>query len=146
MFIKRKDWEEKCDSNRKLLRDKTEKDQIIVSLHEELNEAEKNIVQIESDRYNTVQTVGLYKNRVDDLNKQLDALLKTNQNLVDWVNKIITEVGVYDVKTKDHITIPIYKNPIKAMYGTPDEIKENMKEFVQTEEIVIPEIRFVRMK
>jgi hypothetical protein len=32
------------------------------------------------------------------------------------------------------------------MYGTSEEISNNLKDFVQTEEIIIPEIRFVRMK
>lgn len=146
MWIKRKEWEEKCDSNRKLLRDKTEKDQIISGLHEQLNDSEKQIAQIESDRMNTIQMAGLYKERMDDVIKQNDVLMKSNQNLIEWINKIINEVGIYNVEDRRTITIPIYRNPVKAMYGTSEEISNNLKDFVQTEEIIIPEIRFVRMK
>lgn len=146
MWIKRKEWDEKCDSNRKLLRDKTEKDQIIASLHEELNNAEKHAMQLESGRYNTIQMAELYKERMDDVIKQNDVLMKSNQNLIEWINKIINEVGVYNVEDRRTITIPIYRNPVKAMYGTSKEISDNLKEFVETEEIIIPEIRFVRMK
>lgn len=146
MFIKRKEWEEKCDSNKKLLRDKIEKDQIITSLHEELNDAEKHAIQIENDRINTAQMAGLYKERMDDVIKQNDVLMKSNQKLIEWINKIINEVGIYNVEDRRTVTIPIYKNPIKAMYGTSKEISNNLKDFVQTEEIIIPEIRFVRMK
>lgn len=146
MWIKRKEWEDKCDTNKKLLRDKTEKDQIITSLHEELNDAEKHAMQIESDRINTVQMAGLYKERMDDVIKQNDVLMKSNQKLIEWINKIINEVGVYNVEDRRTVTIPIYRNPVKAMYGTSEEISNNLKDFVQTEEIIIPEIRFVRMK
>ncbi len=146
MWIKRKEWEDKCDSNKKLLRDKTEKDQIITSLHEELNNAEKHAIQLENDRYNTAQMAGLYKERMDDVIKQNDVLMKSNQKLIEWINKIINEVGIYNVEDRRTITIPIYRNPVKAMYGTSEEISNNLKDFVQTEEIIIPEIRFVRMK
>ena len=146
MWIKRKEWEDKCDTNKKLLRDKTEKDQIITSLHEELNNAEKHAMQLENDRYNTAQMAGLYKERMDDVIKQNDVLMKSNQKLIEWINKIINEVGVYNVEDRRTVTIPIYRNPVQAMYGTSEEISNNLKDFVQTEEIIIPEIRFVRMK
>ena len=115
-------------------------------MHEELNNAEKHAMQLESDRYNTAQMAGLYKERMDDVIKQNDVLMKSNQKLIEWINKIINEVGIYNVEDRRTITIPIYKNPVKAMYCTSEDISNNLKEFVQTEEIIIPEIRFVRMK
>lgn len=146
MWIRKQEWEEKNDSNRKLLRDKTEKDQIISNLHEELNEKNKCILEIQGEKNNSIQIAGLYKSRLDELTKQFDVVMKSNRDLVDWVNKIITEVGVYDANMKEHVTIPFYRNPVKAMYGSVEEIKEKMNDFVQTEEIIIPEIRFVRLK
>ena len=47
MFISRREWEEKCDTNRALLKDKTEKDQKIEELKYQLDNAEKHAMQLQ---------------------------------------------------------------------------------------------------
>ena len=75
-----------------------------------------------------------------------DILMTANQKLTDWVNKIINEVGIYAVEDRRTVTIPICKNPRRVIAGKWDDIKDGMPEFLSQEEIIIPEIRFIRMK
>jgi hypothetical protein len=124
MIISRREWEEKCDSNRALLKDKAEKTEL---------KHKDNIIDIQK------QSIKTYKN-------DNDILMTANQKLTDWVNKIINEVGIYEVEDRRTVTIPICKNPRRVIAGKWDDIKDGMPEFLSQEEIIIPEIRFIRMK
>lgn len=146
MWISRKEWEEKCDTNRALLKNKAEKDDIIEQLKITIQNNEKHIIQLVEDAKSKSNVIDIQKERIDSLNKDNDTLMKANQRLTEWINKIINEVGIYDVHDRRTINIPIYRNPVKAMSGNYGEIMKEMPNFLNSEEVIIPEIRFIRMK
>ena len=146
MFISKREWEEKCDTNRALLKDKTEKDQKIEELKYQLDNAEKHAMQLQEELKHKNNIEEIQKDRIKNLNNDNDILMKANQRLTDWINKIINEVGIYEVHDRRTITIPICKNPVKATFGKIDDIKASMEGFISQEEIIIPEIKFIRMK
>ena len=66
------------------------------------------------------------------------------KKLIDWIFKMIEKVGVYEVNSSQRITIPMYKpDSIKAAYN--DNIRPINPGYLHQEEIIIPEIRFVKM-
>lgn len=146
MWISRKEWEEKCDSNRELLKDKAEKIDLIEKLNMELIDIENALNMAKEDVKYKENMNNVLKERLDAFDKDNSILMDANQKLIDWVNKMINEVGVYEVKDKHSITIPVYKNPVKTYSGKMENLKEQLPDFMNQEEIIIPEIRFVRMK
>lgn len=146
MFISRREWEDKCDSNRALLKDKAEKAEIIEELRFQLENAEKHNMQMQEELKLKDALIEIQKERLENYNKNNDILMTANQKLIDWINKMINEVGVYEVHDRHSVTIPIYKNPVKAYSGNFNDFKEQLPDFMNQEEILIPEIRFVRMK
>lgn len=147
MFISRREWEDKCDENRKLLANKAEKEILIEELKGEINRLEKHNIALQEELQHKDQTLNFQRERVTDLGKDNNLLMTANQNLTDWVSKIINEVGIYDVEDKKSVVIPIYRKNRRVTASTNlEEFKSNVGEFLNTEEIIIPEIRFVRMK
>lgn len=86
-----------------------------------------------------------YINQVKSTNQLLNEnnnLQKENQKLIEWIEKIINEIGV---QTKDAykgqiITIPYYER-IRAHYIEGDYDNASM----QQKDIIIPSIRFSRV-
>ena len=146
MFISRREWEEKCDSNRALLKDKTEKAEIIEKMNILIEEARVKIARLEEELKHKDNIIDIQKQSIETYKNDNDILMTANQKLTDWVNKIINEVGIYEVEDRRTVTIPICKNPRKVIAGKWDDIKDGMPEFLSQEEIIIPEIRFIRMK
>lgn len=146
MIISRREWEEKCDSNRALLKDKAEKTELIEKFEKMMEEARVKIARLEEELKHKNVVVDIQKQSIETYKNDNDILMTANRNLTDWVNKIINEVGIYEVEDRRSITIPICKNPRRVMVGKWDDIKDGMPEFLSQEEIIIPEIRFVRMK
>lgn len=146
MFISRREWEEKCDLNRALLKDKAEKTDLIENQKILLDEARIKITRLEEELKHKDDIINIQKKRIDTANKDYDILMTANQKLTDWVNKIINEVGIYEVHDRRSITIPIMKVDRRAVAGKLSDINDILPEFIAQEEIVIPEIRFVRMK
>lgn len=146
MFVSKKEWEEMCNSNRALLKDKTEKSEIIDNLNILSEEARVKIARLEEESKHKDNIINIQRERIDTANKDYNILLEANQKLTEWVNKIINEVGIYEVQDRRSIAIPICKNPVKTAFGKIDDIKTGMEEFMSQEEIIIPEIRFIKMK
>lgn len=146
MFISRREWEEKCDSNRALLKDKAEKAELIEKMNTLMEEARVKIARLEEELKHKDNVIDIQKQSIETYKNDNDILMTANQKLTDWVNKIINEVGIYEVEDKRTVTIPIYKNPRRVIAGKWDDIKDGMPEFLSQEEIIIPEIRFIRMK
>lgn len=146
MFIRRNEWENKCDTNRALLKDKEEKLEIIDMLTQQNVSYEKQIIQLHEELKHKDEIIKIQRERIDTSNKDYDILLKTNQKLTDWINKMINEVGVYEVHDRHSVIIPIYKNPVRVYSGNVNDFKEQLPDFMNQEEILIPEIRFVRTK
>ena len=146
MIISRREWEEKCDSNRALLKDKAEKTELIEKFEKMMEEARVKIARLEEELKHKDNIIDIQKQSIKTYKNDNDILMTANQNLTDWVNKIINEVGIYEVEDRRSITIPICKNPHRVMAGKWDDIKDEMPGFLSQEEIIIPEIRFIRMK
>ena len=146
MFISRREWEEKCDSNRALLKDKAEKAELIENMNKLIEESRVKIARLEEELKHKDNVINIQKQSIETYKNDNDILITANQKLTDWVNKIINEVGIYEVEDRRSVTIPICRNPRKVMAGKWDDIKNGMPEFLSQEEIIIPEIRFVRMK
>ena len=146
MIISRREWEEKCDSNRALLKDKAEKTELIEKFEKMMEEARVKIARLEEELKHKDNVIDIQKQSIETYRNDNDILMTANRNLTDWVNKIINEVGIYEVEDRRSVTIPICRNPRRVMAGKWDDIKDGMPEFLSQEEIIIPEIRFVRMK
>ena len=146
MIISRREWEEKCDSNRALLKDKAEKTELIEKFEKMMEEARVKIARLEEELKHKDVVIDIQKQSIETYKNDNDTLMTANQKLTDWVNKIINEVGIYEVEDRRTVTIPICKNPRRVIAGKWDDIKDGMPEFLSQEEIIIPEIRFVRMK
>lgn len=146
MFISRGEWEEKCDSNRALLKDKAEKAELIENMNKLIEESRVKIARLEEELRHKDNVIDIQKQSIETYKNDNDILMTANQKLTDWVNKIINEVGIYEVEDKRTVTIPICKNPRRVIAGKWDDIKDGMPEFLSQEEIIIPEIRFIRMK
>ena len=146
MFISRREWEEKCDSNRALLKDKAEKAELIENMNKLIEESRVKIARLEEELKHKDNIINIQKQSIETYKNDNDILMTANQKLTDWVNKIINEVGIYEVEDRRTVTIPICKNPRRVIAGKWDDIKEGMPEFLSQEEIIIPEIRFIRMK
>lgn len=146
MFISRREWEEKCDSNRALLKDKAEKSELIENMNKLIEESRVKIARLEEELKHKDNVIDIQKQSIETYKNDNDILMTANQKLTDWVNKIINEVGIYEVEDRRTVTIPICKNPRRVIAGKWDDIKNGMPEFLSQEEIIIPEIRFIRMK
>lgn len=146
MFISRREWEEKCDSNRALLKDKAEKSELIENMNKLIEESRVKIARLEEELKHKDNVIDIQKQSIETYKNDNDILMTANQKLTDWVNKIINEVGIYEVEDRRTVTIPICKNPHRVIAGKWDDIKDGMPEFLSQEEIIIPEIRFIRMK
>lgn len=146
MIISRREWEEKCDSNRALLKDKAEKTELIEKFEKMMEEARVKIARLEEELKHKDSVIDIQKQSIETYKNDNDILMTANRNLTDWVNKIINEVGIYEVEDRRSVTIPICRNPHRVIAGKWDDIKDGMPEFLSQEEIIIPEIRFIRMK
>lgn len=77
-----------------------------------------------------------------DLQKQISTLINTNQKLNNWVDKILNEVGIQELHERTGVTIPVYtENPVRAY----DNNQFNNEDFLRRKEIIIPELRFIKM-
>lgn len=146
MFISRREWEDMCDQNRKLLKNKEDNLLKIEYLEEQLRNAEKHNLALQEELKHKDNVNDIQKESLETYKRDNDTLLTANQKLTDWVNKIINEVGIYEVEDRRSVTIPIVKNPVRAIGGKWDDVKDELPNFLSQEEIIIPEIRFVRMK
>lgn len=77
------------------------------------------------------------------LRKSNTSLIETNQKLNDWIEKILNEVGIKELHERTGITIPVYtENPVRAY----DNNQFNNGDFLKRKEIIIPELRFIKMR
>mgnify|MGYP000265996671 CR=1 FL=1 len=89
------------------------------------------------------QKIDKYENKNSDLrikNASLENKIKKlefeNGQLVDWIRKIINEVGCYEVKDDNEFRIPIYKNEETEVYYN---VRKGM-EWKLRKEIILPKI------
>ena len=145
MFIRRNEWESKCDTNRALLKDKEEKIEIINMLTQRNIDFKQQTIKLQEELNHKEEMIKIQRERIETANKDYNTIMETNQKLIEWVNKIINDVGIYEVHDRKSITIPIYKNPVKTYSGNIKDLKEQLPDFMNHEEILIPEIRFIKL-
>lgn len=75
------------------------------------------------------------------LQKSISAQIDTNQKLNEWIEKILNEVGIKELHERTGVTIPVYINDQMPAYNAVVD-----KPFIhERKEIIIPELRFVKM-
>lgn len=85
------------------------------------------------------QTEELYQNNL----KNQNSMIKENQKLIEWIEKIINEVGVKTNNKYENsiITIPYYENKkphyIEGDWNSPSS---------EQKDIIIPSIRFTKFE
>ena len=75
------------------------------------------------------------------LQKSVSAQIDTNKRLNEWIEKILNEVGIKELHERTGVTIPVYVNDQMPAYNAVAD-----KPFIrERKEIIIPELRFVKM-
>lgn len=75
------------------------------------------------------------------LQKSISAQIDTNQRLNEWIAKILNEVGIKELHERTGVTIPVYVNDQMPAYNVVAD-----RPFIrERKEIIIPELRFVKM-
>lgn len=118
MLISKKKYQEKLDLIEGYKKKNSEKQEKIYDL------------QIEKSKL---------ENQINILENNNIALLENNHKLIDWIEKIINELGCYEVSENNKIRIPVYKNE-RIMFGEEDYLKGMTKK-----EIVLPEVVYMQI-
>lgn len=149
MFIKKEKYEEMVNKIKVLEEDNKEKDKELFLL---------------SGRKNDIEGINnLNVGRIKQLEKDLTTYMTNQSTLIDWIEKILQEAGTCTVHSRQPFTIPVYKsysgssaNYAPAADKTVDAVRNlgvALKDagdvfnngFVSREEIIIPEIRIIKM-
>ena len=73
------------------------------------------------------------------LQRSVSAQIETNQKLNIWIEKMLNEVGIKELHERTGVTIPVYTNDTLPAYNF------NPGEPMKRQEIIIPELRFIKM-
>lgn len=70
-------------------------------------------------------------------NNSSSLLIEENKKLIEWIEKILENIGTIDVYSKDTIKIPVYKE--RHYISNPTELRETSREV-----IFIPQIEIIK--
>lgn len=77
------------------------------------------------------------------LQRSITTTLETNNTLNNWIERILNDVGIKELHERTGVTIPVY---IQDDQGLPYKAADCDAPFVRRrKEIIIPELRFVKM-
>lgn len=77
------------------------------------------------------------------LQRSITTILETNNTLNNWIERILNDVGIKELHERTGVTIPVY---IQDDQGSPYKAADCDAPFVRRrKEIIIPELRFVKM-
>lgn len=77
------------------------------------------------------------------LQRSITTTLETNNTLNNWIERILNDVGIKELHERTGVTIPVY---IQNDQGLPYKAADCDAPFVRRrKEIIIPELRFVKM-
>lgn len=100
---------------------------------------------IDVERKNTSELLHIQNNMITNLEKENVSLLEQNKQLVNWIDSILNKVGVCEVRNRNTISIPIYKRDEPVTFS--NSVKEmDIQNYLIKEEIIIPEIKFIKIK
>ena len=71
MIISRREWEEKCDTNRALLKDKVEKAELIEKMNTLMEEAKVKITRLEEELKHKDNVIDIQKQSIETYNNKL---------------------------------------------------------------------------
>lgn len=77
------------------------------------------------------------------LQRSITTIIETNNTLNNWIERILNDVGIKELHERTGVTIPVY---IQDDQGLPYKAADCDAPFVRRrKEIIIPELRFVKM-
>lgn len=133
-IIKKSEYNKLKSDNKKINNDLENTLECQKLLIDQLEKKKKNVEtlqnEVSKERYNNIS-----------LQKQISSLIDTNQKLNTWIEKILNEVGIQEIHERTGITIPIYSEQLVT--SNPD--KQFNNDFRKRKEVIIPELRFVRV-
>lgn len=95
--------------------------------------------KMNSDKYNEIQDLQLKISDLEGQNNSLSSyfgkLQEENQKLINWIERIINDLGAYEIPEDNAIRIPIYK---RKMYE-----ETNMGD---VEEVILPQVTYMLVK
>lgn len=98
-----------------------------------------NLKEMNSDKYDKIQDLQLKVSDLEGQNNSLNfyfgKLQEENQKLINWIERIINDLGAYEVPKDNAIRVPVYKRKIDK------EI--NMENI---EEVILPQITYMLKK
>ncbi len=115
----------------------------IERLQKDIESKNKEIVYLKSEKNDVKNTNKTLNDRIRELYQSNSSLIISNNYLIEWVKKIISEVGTYKVNDKKKITIPTYTRE-RTYPAAMDDIDSGYIHPVK--DITIPEIRIVEMR
>ena len=129
MFVSKKKYEEKLD--------------IIEAFRIERDHNKTKIYDLQVEKSNLINMNEILENRIKNLEYCNDSLFKKNQKLIEWVEKIINEVGVYEVRERNTFSIPVYKRDDDMCFNNGELLEWQLP--ITKKEVIIPEIRILQM-
>lgn len=105
-----------------------EKLDLIGKLKKKIFEAHDEIRNLQIDNANL-------QGQVYSLNYSFNRLQEENQKLIDWIEKIINDLGAYEVSENNDIRVPFYKKR-----------RDEKDEERNVEEIILPQITYTIVK
>lgn len=105
-----------------------EKLDLIGKLKKKIFEAHDEIRNLQIDNANL-------QGQVYSLNYSFNRLQEENQKLIDWIEKIINDLGAYEVSKDNAIRVPVYKKR-----------RDENDEVENVEEIILPQITYTTTK
>lgn len=146
MWISKKEYEKLKWNEERLMKDNRILREKMQNYEIGEDQSRKAMRELRDEKQRLEETLKTQKITLNNITKDNTILLTNNKVLLEWINKIINEVGVYNVETRQTIRIPIYKSPIRAIGGRYEDVIKEIPNFLKQEEIIIPEIKFITMK
>lgn len=115
----------------------------IERLQKDIESKNKEIVYLKSEKNDVKNTNKTLNDRIRELYQSNSSLISSNNYLIEWVKKIMSEVGTYKVDDKKKITIPTYTRE-KPYSANVEDVDSGYIRPVK--DITIPEIRIVEMR
>ncbi len=96
--------------------------------------------EMNGEKYSKIQDLQLEISKLETKFNGLDynftRLQEENQKLINWIEKIINDLGAYEVSSSNAIRVPVYNRKPDKAFGT-ENAEENIKE------IVLPQIIYM---
>lgn len=144
MFISKKEYKDLLDKiydlnvkNTKLYDEKYHLDNMNKIAEDRIVGYKEQCKAMQMDNDSLRETISILENRNSTLDISVQDLLEENEKLIDWITKIINDLGCYKVNDRAAIEIPILNKDIAQF----NDLQGN----VCGRRITIPEIKFYKI-